>query len=427
MNIKPFVLPRNWMLPSARLVWSLGRIALSVTGLGGCTLGLEHPTPPQSPASLAELEAYVRAAIADGDPPSISMSVSQGERTVYERAFGHADGPRARPATPATTYRWFSVTKPVTAVAILQLAERSALSLEEPAATYLPYLNGLYGEHAHQITIARLLSHRAGIGDVGNAILSWVHVQGHHNQSQLLRERLPEHVHFEQAQLDQGHYSNLGYMILGAVVEAVSGQSYEQYVSEHILVPLGMTRTGFYYEGEFAPGTEHANGSHPDDFMALMASFSLDLDTLSRECTERRWWFQLFSPDQTPPSGLISTSSDMLRFGRMLLGAGTLDGQRVLSEASVARMTRPQVPVASSPVGALPRYYFGDAWFVAQDAAGRRVLMHGGQGMAFASLLLIRPQDELVAAFVANGTYLDGRGGLDLMAVLSEMDWSAPK
>ncbi len=82
-------------------------------------------------------------------------------------------------------------------------------------------------------------------------------------------------------------------------------------------------------------------------------------------------------------------------------------------------MTRPRVPVASSPVGALPGYYFGDAWFVAQDAPGRRVLMHGGQGMAFASLLLIRPQDELVAAFVASGTYLDGRGGLDLMAVLS--------
>lgn len=387
--------------------------------LSGCVLGLSNPPPPEGKVSVGELEAYVDEMIADHDPPSISIAVSQEATTLYERAFGLADGPLQVKATPETTYRWFSVTKPFTAVAILQLAERQALDLKEPAATYLPFLHELYGENAPSITIERLLSHRAGIGDVGNAILSWVHVEGHHEQSELLRERLPEHAHFDVTKLDRGHYSNLGYMILGAVIEAVSSETYEAYVTDHISAPLRLEHTHFYYEANFPLGTRHAVGSHPDDFMAFVASFTLDLATLSRECTGQRWWFEAFSPDQTPPSGLISTSPDMVRFGRMILGGGVLDGQRILEASSVARMIEPQVLVESSPAGDLPGFSFGASWFIGTDGHGRQVLMHGGQGMAFTSLLLIRPDDAFVAALVANGTYVDGANGMHLMEAIA--------
>jgi CubicO group peptidase (beta-lactamase class C family) len=412
------MLPKSLALPRTSALLGPAGILVCSWGLGGCVLGLSNPPPPEGSASLGELEAYVDELIVDQDPPSLSIAVSAGETNLYERAFGLADGPREVPATPDTTYRWFSVTKPFTAVAILQLAEVQALDLKEPAATYLPFLHELYGENASAITIERLLSHRAGIGDVGNGILSWVHVDGHYNQSQLLRERLPAHAHFDTKQLDRGHYSNLGYMILGAVIEAVSSETYEDYVTRHISLPLGLQHTRFYYEADFPPGTPHAVGSHPDDFMAFVASFTLDLATLSRECTRQRWWFEAFSPDQTPPSGLISTSADMVRFGRMILGGGVLDGQRVLTAASVARMIEPEVAVASSPAGDLPGFSFGASWFIGTDARGRQVLMHGGQGMAFTSLLLIRPEDDFVAALVANGTYIDGANGMHLMEAI---------
>jgi D-alanyl-D-alanine carboxypeptidase len=371
---------------------------------------------------VATLEKYVGEVIADSDPPSLSIAVSQNAKTVYQRAFGYADGPARVLATPQTTYRWFSVTKSFTAVAILQLVEDGVVSLSAPAAAYLPYLNELYGDAASQITIERLLTHRAGIGDVGDAIMSWVHVAGHYNQSRLLRERLPEFVHFDPKELDQGHYSNLGYMILGAVIESVGSRSYEDHVTKRILAPLRMERTHFYYDESFAAGTLHARGSHPDDFTAFIASFSLDLKTLSRGCSDRRWWFEYFSPDQTPPSGLISTSSDMVRFGQMILNRGTLDGHRILGEASVARMTEARVAVASSP--APPGFSFGDSWFIGKDARGRKLLMHGGQGMAFTSLLMIRPDDELVAALVGNSSYLDGANGINLMTTLGNIEWT---
>lgn len=399
----------------------------AVAGTCGCAWGLEHPEPPTGEPTFEKFEAYVRATIADGDPPSVSIAVSQRDTLVYERAFGYADAPGGVRATPDTSYRWFSVTKPVTAVAVLQLVERGLVSLSEPASTYLPYLAEYYGNDVSAITIERLLSHQSGVGDVGNEIMAWIHVTGHHRQSVLLRDRLGSAVHFDADELDHGHYSNLGYMILGAVIEAVSGETYEDYVVRHILEPLQMNHTRFYYEDAFAPGTVHAVGSHPDDLMAWIASFSIDLDTVARECTQDRWWFRYFSPDQTPPSGLVGTSADMVRLGRMIVGRGVLDGKRVLSEDSVRRMTARQVAVASSPVGAPPGFSFGYAWFVTQDERARSLLLHGGQGMAFTSLLLIRPEDEFVAAIAANGTYVDGANAQRLMAVVAALDWSRPK
>ena len=88
-------------------------------------------------------------------------------------------------------------------------------------------------------------------------------------------------------------------------------------------------------------------------------------------------------------------------------------------------MTEVRVPVSSSP--APPGFSFADSWFIKNDARGRRMLMHGGQGMAFTSLLMIRPDDELVAAIVAKGSYLDGADGLNLMTVLGKMDWTTGK
>jgi D-alanyl-D-alanine carboxypeptidase len=406
---------------------AFGFVALGAGLLSGCAFGLYDPVPPEGRATLTEFEGYLGDVVADSDPPSVSVLVTSGADAVYERAFGYADAPRKVRATPQTTYRWFSVTKPLTAVAILQLVEEGSISLSEPAATYLPYMNELYGPNAQEITIERLLSHRAGIGDVGDEIMTWVHVKGHHNQSTLLRERLPGQVQFDRNALDQGHYSNLGYMILGAVIEAVTNQSYESYITERVLRPLEMTRTHFYYEESFAPDTLHAVGSHPDDFAALMASFALNLGTLTRECSRQRYWFEYFSTDQTPPSGLLGTTSDMVRFGRMILGKGSLDGVRILSESSVERMIEPRTAVLSSPVGAPSDFSFGDSWFITHDDEGRLMLIHGGQGMAFTALLMIRPADELVVGLLANGTYLDGAGGLTILKVMAKMDWSAVK
>jgi D-alanyl-D-alanine carboxypeptidase len=393
--------------------------------LSGCAIGLGDPTPPTREAGLAEVERYVGAIVRDGDPPSVSVAVLDADRVVYQRAFGSADAPRRIGATPASTYRWFSITKLFTAVAILQLAEAGRLDLDAPAARYLPVVNDVFGARARVMTIERLLSHSSGIGDVGTDIFSWLHVQGPHpRERDLLERRLADYDDFDEAHVGRGHYSNLGYILLGGVIEAVTGRAYTEYVQTEILDRLGMTSTGFHYDGgRFAPGTRHAVGSHPHDFIGFLIALSLDMDTLERESAQGRYWFNAFHPDQSAPSGLVGPSGDALRFARAILRGGELDGKRILSQRSVAAMSRPRVDLVESPAGDLDGFSLGHAWFIGHDAQGRRVLCHGGGAMAFTAMLMLWPDEGRAVFVAANGSYLDGAMGRHVAEAYGALDW----
>jgi CubicO group peptidase (beta-lactamase class C family) len=203
-----------------------------------------------------------------------------------------------------------------------------------------------------------------------------------------------------------------------------AGRGYEQYVREEILAPLGMTRSAFWYDA-LPLETAVARGSHPNDFMGLVAHFMIDMDKAVHPTPGARYWFNRFYPDQTGPSGLLGTASDLARFGSMIAQGGQLDGVRVLSEDSVRVMTKPRAPVVESPAEGGP-YSFGLGWFVSKDPHGRVLLEHGGSGMGFVSRLTVRPADGRVAAVVGNDTYLDGAGGGAISAALLAMALDDP-
>lgn len=398
---------------------------LSLAILSGCALGLGDPTPPPQPTRLDEVEEYVRAIVADGDPPSVSIAVLDADRLVYQRAFGWADGPRRIGATPATTYRWFSMTKLFTAVAVLQLVEEGRVELEAPAARYLPIMNDVFGEDARDITIGRLLSHGSGLGDVGTDILSWVHVQGPHpRELDILRDRLAKYDGFDDEDVGRGHYSNLGYIILGGVVEAVTGRAYTEYVETEILDRLGMVDTGFHHDdGRFPPETRHAVGSHPHDFIGFLISLSLDMDALERESAAGRYWFHAFHPDQSAPSGLVGPSADAMRFARAIFRGGEVDGRRILEPRTVAAMLQPRSEVVESPADDLEGFSFGYGWFLGNDSRGRPILVHGGVGMAFTAMLTLWPEQERAVFVAANGSYLDGAMGRRVAEAFGSLAW----
>lgn len=400
-------------------------LCASVALLSGCALGLADPDPPRVGARLDEVERYAASVVADGDPPSVSVAVLSDDEVVYERAFGLADGPRKIAATPATTYRWFSVTKPFTALAILQLVEAGRIELDAPAARYLPSARAAFGEHADEITIARLLAHESGMGDVGNDIYGWLHREGPHpRELELLDRHLASYFDFDADHVGEGHYSNLGYLVLGGVVEAVTGRSFGAHVEAEILDRLGMSGTGFYYdEPRFSPATRHAVASHPHDFVGFLVSLSLDMDALERESAAGRYWFNRFHPDQSAPSGLVGPSVDALRFARLILRGGEVDGTRLLSSRSISAMLQPRAEIVESPAGDLEGFSFGYGWFLGRDEAGRRLVLHGGGGMGFTTMLMIWP-DEARAVFVAaNGSYVDGAMGQRLAQAFGAVDW----
>ena len=164
-----------------------------------------------------------------------AVLVAKGGKVLFCKAYGLADVENGVPNTPQTVFRIASITKPFTGIAILQLHERGLLNIHDPIAKYLDYPEG------DKITIHHLLCHTSGIPNI-TKLPNFAAIQ--------LQPTTPQETmrHFQALPLrftpgERCEYSDSGYIVLGAIVEAVTGLSYAEYVQEHIFGPLKMHST----------------------------------------------------------------------------------------------------------------------------------------------------------------------------------------
>jgi CubicO group peptidase (beta-lactamase class C family) len=202
---------------------------------------------------------FAQEATAGQRPPSLSVAVVDGGSAAWSAGFGFADIEARRQAAADTIYLWFSMTKIVTATAVVQLAERGALELDDRVRHWVPGFPG--GDRGSQVTVRHLLSHSAGLS---NPIpVGWLRPsdQPEGDLNDFAARLLAKHSHLRGAPGDRARYSNLGYLVLGQVIEAAGGSPYTDYVRTNILDPLGMTSTDFAYRVDM---TAHAaTGYHP--------------------------------------------------------------------------------------------------------------------------------------------------------------------
>ncbi|MBA4386316.1 MAG: hypothetical protein C0410_16400, partial [Anaerolinea sp.] len=285
--------------------------------------------------NLAELEGYLNSLTAAGNPPGLSLVVVKDGHIVYNNAFGYADQPAALIATPDTVYHWWSTTKMFTATAIFQLAETGKLNLDTPIVDYLPFFQVEYSStESRPITIRHLLNHSSGLPDNIPAAVGWMHFEGEvgYNQTDLLIKFLPNYSKLLFEPGTQARYSNFGYMVLGAVIEKVSGETYEDYIRRHILTPLKMDQTDFIYRESMQ--TNKAVGMHPlFDFQSAFLPFYYHgrLSKLIREIKGGKMWMNPVLADSTPPTGLIGPAKDLARFVAAHLNNGELNGYQMLN------------------------------------------------------------------------------------------------
>lgn len=281
---------------------------------------------PAQTTGRAAVDAVLSAAVARGDVPGVVAMAATRSGVIYEGAFGVADLPDRTPLRTDAIFRIASMTKPVTSTALMQLVEAGRVRLDDPAPTYLPELAGLqvferfdartgaYTLRAAKktVTVRHLLTHTAGFG--------------YNFTSPIVRDFKPR----EGQQYAAGpllfepgerwlYGTNTDWV--GRLVEVISGQPLETYFREHIFAPLGMRET-FY--------------NVPEDKRARVV-------TVHRRTGDRTFTVEPTQPPVTIArpiggGGLSSTAADYVRFMRMLLGGGTLDGARVLSTGGVALM-----------------------------------------------------------------------------------------
>lgn len=197
---------------------------------------------PYIDASLPFLDSWLEHRRIREDVPGLAVSVAHRGEVVFAQGYGFANMKRESDMTPNHLFRIASLSKVFTATAVLQLAERGLFELDAQAINHLPWLATHSDQRVQTITIRQLLSHGAGIirdGVDGD----YMQLIGEYPDQERLRGMILD----SELVINNGEqlkYSNLGYGMLGMLIEATSGVSYEEYIRQHVLAPLNLKNTG---------------------------------------------------------------------------------------------------------------------------------------------------------------------------------------
>ncbi|WP_114748531.1 serine hydrolase domain-containing protein [Pleomorphovibrio marinus] len=182
------------------------------------------------------IETLLKREVEQGNTPSVQYFLFDKDSVIYKFQIGYADIKNRKLVDESTTYNAYSVTKTFTALAIQQLAEKNLIDIDEPVKAYLPELP--YSEH---ITIRQLLSHSSGIP---NPIpLNWIHLTSEHksfNSNDFFEEIIRRNSKVKLKPNEKFAYSNIGYVLLGQLIEKISGLSYEEYINIMIIKKINL-------------------------------------------------------------------------------------------------------------------------------------------------------------------------------------------
>jgi CubicO group peptidase (beta-lactamase class C family) len=404
-------------------------VSLAVIGL--VAIGIMAPRSPSVPDSMtsaAELDRFLEDLVESDSPPGVSVVIVKDGETVYNKAFGVADGPNGIAATPDTVYHWYSDTKIVTAIAIMQLVEQDLIDLDDPVSDYLSFFEPEYPSASSEpVTVADLLNHSSGLQQNVPAVIGWLHLEDEPalDQTEFLRDKLPSYDKLKFEPGSEGVYTNVGYYTLAGVIAQVTGQSYEEYVVEHVLDPLGMVNTRFEYTDAML--ANEGVGAHPMADIQTVFVPIMDLPypfDYIREYDDGWIWFERFLFDGNAPSGLIGPAPEKARLVAAILNGGELEGARILSEESVDTMLNERhVEAGSSPESdeydGYDEMKHGIGWFVVRDG-DRLHHSHTGGGPGFAALMRLYPDEDLGIVILANGTNVEYD---DIADAIADIEW----
>ena len=383
-----------------------------VAGLGLYIMMPKTPRPPKNLSNVSQLEDYLEQVVAAGRSPGLSVAVVKDGEVIYANGFGDADGPGNISATKDTVYHWWSMTKIPTAVAVMQLHERGFLDIDDSIKKYLPFFIVTYdGVEQPNVSIRQVLNHSAGLANGIPELLTWLHMEGEPpvNQTELVVDKFPDYSELQFVPGEKSQYSNFGYMPLGALIEAVSGQSYEDYIIDNILQPLGMQNTNFVYTDVMAENEATGSQHLVDMYTPFFPIFKLNY--LIRERVGLRYWLHRVYTDQTPPTGLIGPVTDISLFMIAYLN----HGGAILQSETITLMNAELETLSHAE-----DYRQGLGWQAHLTKDSRRFLAHSGGGPGFATIFRVYPGENLGVVVMGNDSTIDQEALAD---VLAKMGW----
>lgn len=344
------------------------------------------------PALREQAERLERVAVEEGLVGN-SLEVRLDGRTCSRVDYGFADVDSGRYADDQTIYHWASNTKMLLGVAVMQLRDRGLISLDDPIVRYLPEARAIHNPHGdqEQVTLRHLLTHTSGLR---SSTFPW---QGNHDWAPHEPSEWPQiagmmpYTYIEFIPGARTQYSNLGSSMLGRMIEVVTGENIEVYLTKNILMPLGMNHSYFDHT-PYHLLVDRSNNYYIRN--GVREAQGLDFDTGATVAN----------------GGLNAPLGDIAKWTDFLLGVNDDGNHRhVLSRASLQEMWSPRfdMPDADGEPWEMGYKFFSRA---VSDGSSARIVGHAGGQKGFTSFIYVIP-DAKIALIYANNSWLVSREG----------------
>ena len=325
------------------------------------------PTP-QVETDFAAIDSYVTEQMNNLGIPGIALGIVQEGEIAHLQGFGAADS-SGRAVTPQTPFYIGSLTKSFTALAVMQLVEAGKIDLDAPVQTYLPWFELADKDASAKITVRNLLNQTSGMSRKdGNRF--WA------DQQEI--EEAVRGLNTVQLTYPVGttyQYNNFNYIIAGLIIEKVSGQSYADYITQHIFEPLDMRH------------------SYADRALALADGLSDGhIYMFGQVFRDER----VRSPAALPSGFLMVSAEDMTHFAMAQLHEGRYGDASILSPQGIAEMHAPAVLEGGSS-------YWGIGWDIS-EFEGMSVITRAGDTGHFHSLIFLMPEKGLGIILLVNAS-----------------------
>lgn len=366
--------------------------------------------PSTAPADQAtttlntgEVDGYIKQMMDTYEVPGVAVALIQDGKIIYQKGYGLRDIKSNSPVTENTLFGIGSVTKSFTALAVAQLVDAGKLDLDTPVVKYLPDFKLSDPDATQKLTLRQLLSHSSGLPRFDD----WITNSGR-SRTQVLADMAKIPMTAEPSKYWQ--YCNQNFVVAGAVVEKVSGQTWEDYTQEHIFNPLGMKSANF----------DVSTTQQASDYASPYA-----LNVL----TGNQPLYFFSGLKSIGPAGEINANvQDMAKYALFQLGDGTQNEQKLLSQTLLDEMHRQQIALPASynddadtgtPVTANHGYGFG--WFT-EDFEPYKVVQHSGNVSGFTANVTLVPSARDGVGILTNGNDANlfvGAASLQLVEMLT--------
>ena len=371
--------------PHARLLLQAAAALAVVAGLSAVLVAQQPAASASSPQGWPSVASFFKERVQRAGIVGSSVVLVRDGRVIGEHYEGYQDLAARRPVDRDTIYHWASITKTFTGIAIMQLRDRRRLALDDAVVEFLPELRNVHNPYGDmsQVSIGQLMSHTAGFRA---ATWPWGGDQAWHPFEPTRWEQIVAMLPYTTLLFPPGSkysYSNPGVIFLGRIIEKLSGDDYEMYVTKNILAPLGMTRA-FFDRAPYHLLPHRSRSYFRTDEGLSEARFDFDTGiTVSN-------------------GGLNAPLGDMAKYLSFLVGdpdrAAQYDG--VLARGSLEEMFRPIARAADGEGGSGSSVQVGLSFFLERHA-GLDLVAHSGNQNGFLSHLYLHlpSRTAFVAAF----------------------------